>query len=98
MTKIIIYQTQDNQAQVEVRFEGETFWVTQRQMAEIFDTTPHNITLHLKTVYKDAEIDEASTCKQYLQVQQEGRSGKNEVLLMKIFLEKIRKFSLGMEA
>ena len=41
-------------------------------MAEIFETTPQNITLHLKKVYKDGEIDENSTCKEYLQVQLEG--------------------------
>lgn len=73
MSDIIIYNTPDNQTQVEVQFEGETVWATQRQMAEIFDTTPQNITLHLKKVYKDGEIEELSTCKEYLQVQIEGK-------------------------
>ncbi|MFZ4635685.1 MAG: hypothetical protein ACOYNO_15885 [Saprospiraceae bacterium] len=42
-------------------------------MAEIFETTPQNITLHIKRVYKDGEIDEFATCKEYLQVQMEGK-------------------------
>lgn len=58
---------------VEVRIESETVWATQRQMAEIFQTTPQNITLHLKKVYADEEIALESTCKEYLQVQQEGK-------------------------
>lgn len=58
---------------IEVRIESETVWVTQRQMAEIFQTTPQNITLHLKKVYADEEIALESTCKEYLQVQQEGK-------------------------
>lgn len=58
---------------IEVRIESETVWATQRQMAEIFQTTPQNITLHLKKVYADEEIALESTCKEYLQVQQEGK-------------------------
>jgi len=57
---------------IEVRIESEMVWATQRQMAEIFQTTPQNITLHLKKVYADEEIALEATCKEYLQVQQEG--------------------------
>lgn len=58
---------------LEVRFEGDTVWLTQRQMAELFRTTAQNITLHLKKVYKEQEIEQKSTCKEYLQVQKEGK-------------------------
>ena len=50
MNELIIFQTADNQTQVEVRFEGESVWATQRQIAEIFETTAQNITQHLKKV------------------------------------------------
>ncbi|MGH2644088.1 MAG: virulence RhuM family protein [Chitinophagaceae bacterium] len=59
--------------EVAILLENDTVWATQRQMAEIFDTTPQNITLHLKKVYKEEEIEESATCKEYLQVQKEGK-------------------------
>jgi hypothetical protein len=57
---------------VECRFEQETLWMSQALMAELFQTTPQNITLHLKALYAEGEIDEAATCKEYLQVRREG--------------------------
>lgn len=72
MNEIQIYSDRNNQAQIEVRFENETVWLTQKQMAELFKTTSQNITLHLKKIYKEAELEEAATCKEYLQVQVEG--------------------------
>lgn len=59
--------------EVNIVVENDSVWATQKQMAEIFETTPQNVTLHLKKVYKDGEIDEISTCKEYLQVQTEGK-------------------------
>lgn len=59
--------------EVTILLENETLWATQRQIADIFDTTPQNITQHLKRVFKDGEIEESSTCKEYLQVQTEGQ-------------------------
>jgi prophage maintenance system killer protein len=72
MKDIEIYKT-ENGVQVEIKFDGETVWATQKQIAELFQTTPQNITLHLKKVYAEAEIDKISTCKEYLQVQIEGK-------------------------
>lgn len=71
--EVILYQTEDGQARVECRFEGETLWLTQAQMAALFQTTPQNITLHLRAIYEEGELDEAATCKDYLQVRVEGR-------------------------
>lgn len=73
MNQIEIYQTKDKKAQVEVRFEEDTVWLTQRQMADLFQTTPQNITIHLKNVYKTGELQEIGTCKESLQVQKEGK-------------------------
>ena len=72
MNEIEIYITNEG-FQIEVRFEEDTVWATQKQIAEIFQTTSQNITLHLKKVYSEGEIDAVSTCKEYLQVQKEGK-------------------------
>ena len=70
--EIIVYQTEDGRTRVECRFEQETLWLSQAMMAELFQTTPQNITIHLKALYEEGEIDETATCKDYLQVRREG--------------------------
>lgn len=70
--ELILYQTQDGRTRVECRFHDETLWLSQALMAELFQTTPQNITQHLKSLYEEGEISEAGTCKDYLQVRQEG--------------------------
>jgi hypothetical protein len=57
---------------IDVRLEGETVWMTQAHMAELFQTTPQNITLHLQAIYEEGELTETATCKDYLQVRTEG--------------------------
>ena len=66
--KIIIYQTEDGQTQIDVRLENETVWLTQAQMAELFERTPQNITMHIRNAYNEGELEKESTCKEYLQV------------------------------
>ena len=73
MSNIEIYKAKDGQTQIEVQFDEDTVWLTQKQMAQLFQTTPQNITIHLKNVYKSAELQELATCKEYLQVQKEGK-------------------------
>ena len=70
--QVEIYQSSKG-IEVDIMLENDTVWATQRQMAEIFDTTPQNTTLHLKKIYQDGEIDERSTCKEYLRIQTEGK-------------------------
>ena len=60
--QIVIYQTEDGQAQVDVRLENETVWLTQKQIAELFGTKRPAITKHLKNIYASEELDENSTC------------------------------------
>jgi len=72
-SQIIIYQTESGQTRIEVRLENETVWLTQKLMAELFQVKPQNITMHLKNIYMENELDEHSTCKDLLQVQMEGR-------------------------
>ena len=70
--EILLYQTEDGRTRIECRFEDETAWLTQAQMAELFQTTSQNITLHLKCIYAEGEQAEDATCKTYLQVRLEG--------------------------
>ena len=71
--KIIIYQTEDGQTQIDVRLENETVWLTQAQMVELFQTTKQNVSLHLNNLYKEGELKKEGTVKEYLTVQQEGK-------------------------
>lgn len=71
-SEIILYQTEDGITKIDVRLENETVWLTQKLMAELFQTTPQNITIHLKNIFEEGELDEISTCKDFLQVQKEG--------------------------
>ena len=68
--QILIYR--DGATDLQVRLDGETVWLTQAAMAELFQTTPQNVTIHLESIYDERELDEAATCKEYLQVRQEG--------------------------
>ena len=71
-TQIIIYQTETGETKLEVRLQNETVWLTQKLMAELFQTTPQNITIHLKNIFDEGELEEAATCKEFLQVGKEG--------------------------
>jgi hypothetical protein len=72
-SQFLLYQTEDGKTRVEVRFDGEAIWLTQAALAELFQTTPQNITQHIAAIYEGGELAEAATCKQYLQVRQEGQ-------------------------
>ena len=71
--KIVIYQAEDGQTQIDVRLENETVWLTQAQMVELFQTTKQNVSLHIGNVFKERELEETATVKEYLTVQQEGK-------------------------
>jgi len=70
MNELVIFEA-ENQP-VQVRLEGDTIWLTQTQMAEVFDTSTDNIGLHLKNVYREGEVDEAATTEDFSVVRQEG--------------------------
>jgi len=71
-SEIILYQTEDGRTRIQCRLENDTLWLTQAQIAELFQTTPQNVTLHLKAVFAEGELAEVATCKDYLQVRSEG--------------------------
>lgn len=70
--EIIIYRTADGETRLEVRMESDSVWLTQAQMAELFQTTPQNITMHTNHVFREGELEKEATCKRSLQVRQEG--------------------------
>lgn len=69
---ILIYQNEKGDTKVDVYFNGESVWMTQKCIAELYQTSSQNITLHIKNIYRDGELQEEATCKNYLQVQKEG--------------------------
>lgn len=71
MSEIVIFG--EDAQKVEVRLEGETVWLTQRQMAELFGTTPENVLMHLRNIFREKELEESATAKDFLAVRQEGR-------------------------
>ena len=68
---IIIYENQDGKPNISVRIEGETVWLTQVQLAELFLTTKQNISLHIKNIFEEGELKKEATVKEYLTVQKE---------------------------
>ncbi|KXK42829.1 MAG: virulence protein [Bacteroidetes bacterium OLB11] len=73
----ILYQTANGEVSLSVLLTDETIWLTQKMMAELFQTTPQNITIHLKNIFEAGELQEEATCKDFLQVQQEGERAVN---------------------
>ena len=70
--EIIIYQTEDGLAKLDVRMVDETVWLTQQQMAELFQTSRTNVVDHIKNIYDEGELDDNSTCRKFRQVRMEG--------------------------
>jgi hypothetical protein len=70
--ELVLYRTEDGRTRVSCRFEDGSVWLTQAALADLFQTTPQNITLHIAAIYAEGELQEEATCKQYLQVRDEG--------------------------
>ncbi len=71
-SQFVIYQTEDGQTRLDVRFVGENVWLTQAMMAELFQTSTDNIGLHLKNIYTEEELSENATTEDFSVVRQEG--------------------------
>jgi hypothetical protein len=74
--QITIYESEDGKARIEVRFENENVWLTQKLMAELFDCSTDNISLHLKNIFKDRELDEKSVVEEFSATASDGKSYK----------------------
>jgi hypothetical protein len=62
-SEILLYQTEDGQTKIDVRLEEETVWLSQKQMVELFQTTKQNVSLHIRNIFKEGELDEISVVK-----------------------------------
>jgi hypothetical protein len=71
-SELVLYQTEDGRTRIDCRFDSETLWLTQSQMAELFQTSVQNINIHLKGIYDEGELTTEATIKSYLIVQAEG--------------------------
>ena len=71
--QFLVYQAEDGKLKIEVRLEGETAWLTQAHMAELFQTTVPNVSTHLRNIYAEGELRTAATIQEFLTVRQEGR-------------------------
>ncbi|CEG12928.1 conserved hypothetical protein [groundwater metagenome] len=72
-SQIIIYQTEDGKTRVEVRFEQENVWLTQKLIAELFGTTKQNVSLHLQNIFKEKELNQDSAVKDFLTTASDGK-------------------------
>jgi len=71
-SQLLIYKSEDGRIKLDVRFKGETVWLTQPMIAELFETTVPNISMHLRNVFDEGELSEEATVKKFLTVRQEG--------------------------
>jgi hypothetical protein len=71
-SQFLIYQTEDGRVKIDVRFEDESVWLTQQMMAELFQTSQQNVSLHINNIYEEGELQPEATHKEYLSVRLEG--------------------------
>jgi hypothetical protein len=76
--QFLVYQTQDGKLKIDVRFEGETLWLTQQQMAELFQTTKQNVSLHIQNAFEEKELSEDSVVKESLTTAVDGKNYKTK--------------------
>jgi hypothetical protein len=72
--QFLVYQTEDGTLKIDVRFEGETVWLAQAQMADLFQTTKQNVSLHIQNVFSEGELPEGSVVKESLTTAADGNS------------------------
>ncbi|MBN2447809.1 MAG: virulence RhuM family protein [Phycisphaerae bacterium] len=78
--EIIVYQAEDGRNRIRVRLDEGTVWLPQALIAELYETSPQNITTHIKSIYESGELEESATCKDYLQVRDEsGRTVRRQI-------------------
>ncbi len=78
--ELVIYQTDDGTTRINVRFVDETVWLTQQQMADLFQTSRTNVIEHIRHIYEEGELEETSTCRNFRQVRTEGKRLVNREL------------------
>lgn len=84
--EIIVYQPEGGEFHIEVRVENETVWLTQAQMAELFNSTRNNITLHIKNIFQEHELDANSVCKESLLTAGDGKNYKTKIYNLDVII------------
>ncbi len=82
MSDVIIYTTDDGASKIDLRLEDGTVWLSQLQIAELFQTTKQNVSKHIKAIYDDEELNEQATVNQQLTVQKEGNRKVSRTLAL----------------
>ncbi len=77
-SQLIIYQSEDGQTKLEVRLQEETVWLTQKLMAELFQTSRENVTMHLQNIFIEGELTENSVCKDFLHTASDSKNYKTK--------------------
>ena len=78
-SQIVLYQP-DGSIRLEVKLDQDTVWLTQAQMTELFRTTRNNITMHIRNIFKEKELDEISVCKESLHTAADGKQSLRVIL------------------
>ena len=84
--EIIVYQPEGGEYHIEVRVENETVWLTQAQMAELFNSTRNNVTLHIKNIFQEHELDANSVCKESLLTANDGKKYKTKIYNLDVII------------
>ena len=87
-SEITIYETEDRKVRIDVYFKDENLWLSQKLMAELFECSTDNISLHLENIYNEGELDEAATTEESSVVRQEGKILKSDIAIAKNYLQK----------
>jgi len=85
-SEIVIYQTQDGLTKISVRLDRETLWLSQAQIAELFQTTKQNISLHIKNAFMEGELDQNSVVKEYLTTASDGKNYKTNFYALDVII------------
>lgn len=85
--EILIYQSEDGLTKIEVKIQDETVWLTQQQMADLFQTSRTNVVEHIAHIYEEFELDENSTCRKFRQVRIHGFNNASNPFLLYFFIQ-----------
>lgn len=84
--EVILYRTDDGRTEVQLRAFGDNVWLTQNQIAELFDSSKQNISLHIRNIYKEGEVDAETSVKEYLTLLPDGRRYKTNAYNLPVIL------------
>ena len=79
MSEILIYQSPEGKTKIEVKLEKENIWLTQQQMAELFQSSKQNVSLHIKNIFAEGELDDFSVVKEFFTTASDGKNYKNKL-------------------